>query len=720
MRHFADLASTKRWIRVVSLAVGIQLHAQDNIPVGTWRTHYSYLNAQLLETTTDKVFCAVENGLFSYEAGTGSIRRLSKLDGLSGAGISALEYSETDKVLLIGYSSGLIDLVYPEEIVTIRDIFESNLEVGKNIYEATNGPGVLYLATDLGVIVIQISNGQITENYFQIGAGGSQVAVLEIELLENELFIRTNQGVQSGNLDLNLLDFNNWTTYESTQSFSGLTRLGTQLFALNSGNLMQFMEGTWVESDTEVPENISALSAQNDQLFAFGEEQVYRLEGSTFTLEVTPDVQQLNDLALLNDQLFLADGLSGLISQNGDALSPAGPLADSYANVKVLEEQVYGFHSPFFFSENNPVVVDGFSVFENGLWRLDEIDNFPNVSDVTSFAGSRYFSSVGFGLYSEEGNEIIEDIPGSNIERDTLFRSLAAGNRLWAAGSGLEPIHYMDVEGNWTSLTSTEVFDTSFEKVSLSETGIAWALGGGTITVLDPVEMQNDLLSTSDGIPSFVLDFDISVEDNAWVATSRGPALFPTASFVFFSSDAIRPTFENQILFEDQQINAVLTDGGNRIWFGTNQGLWVFDENTSEQVAIYTEENSPLPSDVILDLAYKGSNGELFIVTDRGMVSFRSASSDAGRLHTNVNVFPNPVRPDYVGLVGIDGLARNVNVKITDINGHLVKSLDANGGTASWDLRDQRGGNVATGIYLFFSSDAEGDETFVGKIAVIR
>ena len=85
-----------------------------------------------------------------------------------------------------------------------------------------------------------------------------------------------------------------------------------------------------------------------------------------------------------------------------------------------------------------------------------------------------------------------------------------------------------------------------------------------------------------------------------------------------------------------------------------------------------------------------------------------------------MNIFPNPVRPEYQGLVGLKGLARNVNVKVTDINGNLVAEVEANGGTASWDLMDIRGSKVATGIYLFFSATSDGEDTYVGKIAVVR
>ena len=51
---------------------------------------------------------------------------------------------------------------------------------------------------------------------------------------------------------------------------------------------------------------------------------------------------------------------------------------------------------------------------------------------------------------------------------------------------------------------------------------------------------------------------------------------------------------------------------------------------------------------------------------------------------------------------------------------NLVKEVDANGGTASWDLLDVTNSPVTTGVYFLFSSSADGVETYVGKIAVVR
>ena len=383
---------------------------------------------------------------------------------------------------------------------------------------------------------------------------------------------------------------------------------------------------------------------------------------------------------------------------------------------------LYGFHAPSPFTYDGSEQQAAFSRFSDGGWASVSIPNFTNVSDVINFNGSLYYASIGDGLYDESTESILDDFPGSSAELDTMITALGGGEYLWVSSFGnSSPVNHMDQDQQWTSYASVILGGNEYLSIDVSDLAIAWfGSSDGTITVIDPENVASDQISTSDGLPSFFIDIDISVEDNAWVATNRGPALFPDASFVFSDSEAILPTFENRTLFEDEQINAVLTDGGNRVWFGTNQGVWVYDENTTEQVAQFNVSNSPLPSDNIIQMAYDGSNGEVFIYTDKGMVSYRSASSVGSRDHRNVNIFPNPVRPDYQGLVGLTGLARNVSVKVTDVNGNLVKEIEASGGSASWNLTNARGGSVATGVYLFFSSSADGEETYVGKIAVVR
>jgi hypothetical protein len=153
---------------------------------------------------------------------------------------------------------------------------------------------------------------------------------------------------------------------------------------------------------------------------------------------------------------------------------------------------------------------------------------------------------------------------------------------------------------------------------------------------------------------------------------------------------------------------------------GTRNGLWLFNADASELIHHFTSQNSPLLSNNILDIAIQPATGEVFIATGKGIVSYRGTATAGESVHSTVSVFPNPVRPDFTGLVGISGLVNNAIVKITDISGRLVYETRAQGSTAVWNVKDYTGRRAATGIYLIFSADAEGNETLVTKMAVIE
>jgi hypothetical protein len=77
------------------------------------------------------------------------------------------------------------------------------------------------------------------------------------------------------------------------------------------------------------------------------------------------------------------------------------------------------------------------------------------------------------------------------------------------------------------------------------------------------------------------------------------------------------------------------------------------------------------------------------------------------------------VRTDFTGQVGISGLANNAVIKITDVTGKLVYQTRANGGTLTWNLADYNGRKVQSGVYMVLSSDADGKNACISKIAVV-
>ena len=133
----------------------------------------------------------------------------------------------------------------------------------------------------------------------------------------------------------------------------------------------------------------------------------------------------------------------------------------------------------------------------------------------------------------------------------------------------------------------------------------------------------------------------------------------------------------------------------------------------------FTTENSPLLSNTVKDIAID-SNGNVYFATDNGIISYRNTATEGGITNSDVVVFPNPVRSDFTGYVGIKGLVSDALVKITAVDGRFVTHLKAQGGQAVWDCTNINGEKVQPGIYLIFSTDTTGKETYATKVLIMK
>ena len=168
-------------------------------------------------------------------------------------------------------------------------------------------------------------------------------------------------------------------------------------------------------------------------------------------------------------------------------------------------------------------------------------------------------------------------------------------------------------------------------------------------------------------------------------------------------------------------ITDIEVDGGNRKWFGTaNSGIILLSADGQEIIQQFTMENSPLISNSILDLEIDHNTGELYIVTDQGLMSYRSDATYEDPDYSSVTIFPNPARPEYDGPITIQGIQYDSDVKITDVAGNLIYKTTSNGGTATWNGKTLDGLDVNTGVYLIWTAPNIGKKRFVGKVLVVN
>ena len=170
-------------------------------------------------------------------------------------------------------------------------------------------------------------------------------------------------------------------------------------------------------------------------------------------------------------------------------------------------------------------------------------------------------------------------------------------------------------------------------------------------------------------------------------------------------------------------ITSICVDPGNRKWFGTtDNGAYLISADNLTQIHHFKTDNSKLLSNIINDIKINQKSGEVFFATENGLCSYMSDATETSETMTDDNVYayPNPVTPDYTGLITIVGLSYDADVKITASNGAVIAEGRSNGGMFTWDGCDKSGKRVASGIYLVITATSDGKSGTCCKIAVIK
>ncbi len=744
-----------------------EVDAQNDIPIGTWRSHFSYFNANHVAVFENNVYCATENGFFIYDKEEGSTTVLSKINGLSDTGISALNVAPNSGTLVIGYENGNIDLLSNNEITNFDLIKETDVIGSKRINHIHVNGEIAYISADVGMIVFDLENIEIMESYIDIGPNGASIVANSSTIYNDSLFVATNLGILRASLDpsINKLDFRNWLNFNDSpiigaSNASTLDRFENGIFAAVDQDSIYFYNGESWDGILFLDQNdVNGSNATGNQLVYSLQDQLLVKNNGTTQFQTISNEAIDSPKGVVQEasgRFWIADNRNGLVNLNNDiseTIRPNGPFSDQVEKMIGYEGKIVVV--PGGFENDLPIGNEaGFYEFTEGRWQnynasgAGESIAIPTIKDLVDIAydpitGTTYFASFGYGILqwdNENEFEILnENSPGSTLINSNppefLTRISAIdvdfqGN-LWLCNYGTDrPLHVYNTDASWQFFAPSNGISQFTREIIIPNSEDKWLRvdpdKGGSIILYNDQTNATSRLSRSGiegAIPSNrVLTQTEDQNGQVWVGSSNGIVYFPT-SFDLLEADpkgrAIIPIFEGFGLLADQNITKIAIDGGNRKWVGTDQGIWLFEDNGESLVFNFTEKNSPLPSNTIKDIAINQISGEVFIATAKGIVSFRSTATRGTTSHSNVKVFPNPVTKSYTGTIGISGLANNAVVKITDIAGKLIFETRAQGGTAVWNGRDYTNRRASTGIYLVLSATESGEEKFIGKIAII-
>lgn len=727
--------------------------------IGNWRSHVSYRSAQSVALAGQYVYAATANGLFAYDKTTGETITLTRQDGLSDVGVSRLLYLPDQSRLLIAYRTGTIDLLSltttgePGSIQTISTIATAtSLPDARGINFINRVDNLAYLSTDFGLVVLNLTTNDIRDTYFSRRSNGAQLPIYQTAVVGDSLYALTApvsatatvpQAIRAVRLasGTNLADPANWRIIGNPPGSPNtlVTRQGRVSTTVNGQGIYDRSGGGWIltqsASTTLVRQFSSTSSADAGTIVVTGQS----VTASTIGTVSSPLLADPREVVLDGTSLWIADGQSGLLLVSGGAvraLAPAGPDRDTFSTLYAYADRLVAL-------PNGPQNATALSASQTPASQLQVSANqWQSLSAQgvgQGFSAAAYLSATqtlylggfGTGLWQQTADQptlVNIPLPVAVGEYITSLAADALGN-LWIATGGslarTATLHVRRPDGTFTSFPAVTTQD--IQQLVPDDGGYIWmrlSVGSGLL-VFDPqTNRLRPLTTVINGGGLLTNSVRTLAKDRLgaiWVGTDLGPTVFDNLSDPFVRAINARPPYSNRIrLLINELITAIVVDGGNRKWLSTRTGVYRVSPDGSQLLETLTDDTSPLPLRSISALAVEPQSGRLFIQTTNGLVSYQTTATDPADALGSPTIFPNPVRPDFTGSVGITGLTDNATVKILDAGGQLVYETRSQGGTAAWNLLDYRGRSVQTGVYLVVVVTATGTEGVAGKLAVVR
>lgn len=769
-------------LRIKNLILGVfamlfcisNLPAQ-NVALGTWQTHLPYRNAYGVAASKENIYCAAEYAVFSYNINDRSIKKYSTSEGLSDVGIAAVGYDTLSKMLLVAYTNSNLDLLQNGKVTNLPFIKDAVSLSDKQIRAIATTPGKAFLATGFGIVEISVERKEIKDSYI-FTTSGNPLAVNSVWADENTIYAATANGLYTGEMDgfTNLVNFAEWKLLSLTEGLpngkaSAVTGRDGAIFVAINNTIFKKNGENWVSYyDTPGWTTISMFKGKNRLLFS-----QYLYSGNNITdqrIVIIDDNGNIN-IATANffiqrpvqiieneaGEIYYSDVFRGLVSYESTSkqsdIVPNGPSGPTCKEADFLQGKMWVASSSIERNWNPVFNKNGFYASENYFWENFNESNIPELTDKIDIAvlkalpaEKKIFMGAHASAFLEftpetKAIKVISSLPNTTTPLRPSGAVLDNFGNLWICNAySSSPIICRKAGGDYVTFNSTLLNNKLLTAITIDDYNQVWvAVNDGGIVVLNyggSIDDKSDdryiTFTTTPGeggLPNnSVISLANDLEGQIWIGTTEGVAYVPCPASVFDRfCDAQQVCIPRNdgtnicdLLLQQEVITCINIDPGNRKWFGTSNGLFLQSSDGLKNIHYFNESNSPLLSNIIRNIAIHPDNGDLYISTAKGIVTYRAEATSTGNLDAKAFAYPNPVRPEYKGPIAVKNLPNNSSVKITDISGNLVYEATATGGQIVWDGNDVFGNSVSSGIYYVLAVSKDNKEKKAAKIAVIR
>jgi len=744
-----------------------------------WEDFYSYNNVKDFIKVSSKIYAVTDNAVFIFDENSQEVTKLSSIHGLSGETTTSLYFSEAFQKLIIGYSTGLIEVVSDNGKITVANDIERLTITGEkeinHIYEHNNK---LYLSTPFAIVAYDIEKLQYGDTYF-IGNNSTSININQVAVFNDIIYAATELGIFTADINgQNLIDFNNWKQPEGDfiGDFKTVEVFNNQLFTSKNNNFYIIDSPTTLQIINSLPENILNLKASNDFLTVTTLKSAYVYNTSLSLELVTTGTAEYNyNLHVSyaeNNMIYLGTTEYGILQRSfSDAIGhfeihPQGPTSNDIFSITAENNNlwvVYGGYDGAF----TPLYKNlGYDHFNGEVWQNEPYNSdFPardlvHVTIDSNNPDKVFISSWNDGiLVIEEDNiQTLWNDQNSGLERlvnpgfpdfySIRINGTAFDNQgnLWVANSWVnKSLKKLSTNGIWSAYDLSSIMTNAalgLTELVIDRSGSVWigSRRNGVLVYNETGDRKRALVTeaTKGSLPDpNTRTLAVDRNNRIWIGTKKGLVVYSNAGGIF--DDLIYDSAPVIIdddgipkkLLGDQPVNSIAIDGADNKWFGTDTG-GVLATNPSGRKTLFNfnKDNSPLPSNKIIKIKVDNSNGKVFFATDKGIVAFNSNVAPFGDGLGEVYAYPNPVKKEH-SFVTIDGrnnthLPRGTNVKILDAAGRLVhetnvvEGQELKGGKVIWDKSNLAGRKVASGVYIVLLTLPDKSESSITKIAIIN
>ena len=750
--------------------------SEDNWIYGNmhqWNIHSAFADINAIAVTRDKVFALSNHSLFAVDKQSEEMVYYNRLTGLNGAVISTIGYNPTLNLLLVCYENGHLDIINShDEVYNIPDLYLKQTTYSKIVNSIYMHEHTAYLAMDFGIIELDMKRREIKDTYI-IGQDAKEVNVKHITIMGDRIYAVSPQLLYSASLSDPLSDYAYWQTQAlpTGKEVSAFCAYDELLYMVRDSVLCSYRDSKWQKHTTSY--KVNGLCPTDQHLFILPKNQAgVAIAETDLSLQMT-DMGMITDIVQDGSSYWWASVTDELVrGADRQAFRPDGPINNIAYRMRTFGDRLYVVPGGRWATQNK--TPGEIMFYENGTWvnisndvinqacgfkvyDLMNVAQDPNDKDhyfVTSYGAGllEMQSDEVVNLYTPDNSTLISAVPNYPKEYTRTDGAMydEQGN-LWILNAvGTKSINIFTPDKQWFSFGLASQSDTiplytpgeimvdrrntqwKWIPQCRYNTGLLLLQDNGTPTndKDDQVFYRNEWYDQNGKpvIPEYIYSMAQDHDNTIWVGTNAGLFLIP-ATIDFTTSNRCERviigrndgTKLGDYLLDNEQINHIVVDGANRKWIATaTSGVFLLSSNGEETIEHFTTENSPLSSNNVLSIAILESTGEVFFGTSQGLVSYMSDAIEPAKNFSDIYAYPNPVHPNYHGVVTIRGLMANTEVRIVDASGNLVTTIQGNGGEAVWDMTNAQGSRVASGIYTALCNTQDGAAHSTVKIMVMN